>query len=230
MEININNKYKMKSIAIIGKGPSIKKCKREWIDKYDKVAICGRPIFKKYEDKLGDRAHYDFCNCGDPRIYGKKEMDRLGIKKVINTNKPILRHKIKKRDCCPTGIDYEPNGRSVVIDFFKNKYNLNPATGTIAIEYLLREKKYNKIGLFGFDLMEQGEDVYYFPKKDVQVSLQVYFNNKTYGKNGKRIEKSGHDLNLTFKYICDVIKNNPQIEFEILSARKFPKLKNVILL
>ena len=220
----------MTSIAIIGKGPSIKRCKRELLDKYDEIAICGRPIFNKYEHLIGDRAHYDFCNCGDPRIYPKGIMEKLGIKKVINTNKPIKREKVKKKNFCLSHIEYDPNGRTKVIDFFQNKYNLDPSTGTIAIEYLLREKKYKSIGIFGFDLMEQGENVYYFPKNEVQSSLQVYFRDGTYTKDGKRIKKTGHDLNKTFKYMCDIIKENPKINFEILSNRKFPKLKNLTIL
>lgn len=225
MEINLDIYIIMKSIAIIGKGSSIKRSKREWIDKYDEVAICGRPIFKQYEHLIGERAHLDFCNCRDPRIYSTKMIEKLGITKIINTNKPT--DKNKKRGLCPNGIEYDTNGRNKVITFFKDKYNLDPSTGTIAIEYLLREKKYNKIGLFGFDLMEVGEDVYYFPKSKVQESLQVYFRDGTYTKDGKRIRKTGHDLDLTFKYMCDVIKNNSDISFEILSNRKFPKYSNL---
>ncbi len=222
----------MPSIAIIAKGPSISRCKRKWIDKYDEVAICGRPVFDKYKKYIGDRAHYDFCNCGDPRIYPKGVMKKLGIIKVINTNKPTKKNIVKNKKCiyCPDGIEYDPNGRFKVINFFKTKYNLDPATGTIAIQYLLQLKKYDKIGLFGFDLMMEGENVYYFPKNEVQQSLLRLYNNKIYGKNGKRILKSGHESNKTLTYIKDVIKNNKNIQFEILSNRKFGNFTNLTIL
>ena len=216
------------NIVIIGKGPSIKRCKRNWIDKYDKVAICGRPIFDGYEHLIGNRADYDFSNCCDLRYYGKKRMKKLGIKKVINTNRPISRNNIRG-DKLPNDIEYDPNGRKKVEDIFK-KYDLDPATGTIALENIIAEKKYKKIGLIGFDLMKVGEDVYYFPKKKVQKSLQRLYDNKIYSNDGKRIMKTGHNLDKTFKYICRIIKNNPQIQFEILSNRKFPKFKNLTLL
>ena len=76
--------------------------------------------------------------------------------------------------------------------------------------------------------MEVKEDVYYFPKNEVQRSLQRLYDNKTYSKKGKRIISSGHNTEKTFKYLCDVIKNNSNIQFEILSNRKFPKFKNLI--
>jgi hypothetical protein len=219
----------MSSIVIIGKGPSIKRCKREWIDKYDEVAICGRPIFNNYEHLIGDRAHIDFSNCGDLRSYPIQLYKKLGIKKIININRPIPRNKIKG-DKIPDFVEYDPNGRENVINFFKNRYDLDPSSGTIALETILRWNKYNKIGIIGFDLMEVGEDIYYFPRNQVQQSLQVYFRDGTYTKNGKRIKKSGHNLDKTFKYMCDIFKNNKSINFELLSNRKFPKLKNLTLL
>ena len=217
----------MRSIAIIGKGPSINRCNRKYIDKYQDVAICGRPIFNKYEKLIGERAHYDFCNCGDPRIYSEPLIRKLGIKKVINTNKYIPRNRIKHTSkVCPNWIEYDPNGRLKTINSFK-KYKLDPSSGTIAIEYLLQTKKYNKIGIFGFDLMEVGEDVYYFGKTEVQSSLQRLYKLKIYSNNNKILKKCGHDKDKTFKYMCDIIQNNPQIKFEILSNRKFPKFNNL---
>ena len=46
-----------KSIAILGKGPSVARCTRKFIDSFDEVAICGRPVFDGYEEKIGERAH-----------------------------------------------------------------------------------------------------------------------------------------------------------------------------
>ena len=42
-----------KSVAIIGKGPSVKRCKREFVESFDEVAICGRPVFDGYEEFIG---------------------------------------------------------------------------------------------------------------------------------------------------------------------------------
>ena len=70
--------------------PHIQKSKKEYIDKFDEVAICGRPIFNGYEHFIGERAHYDFCNCKDPRLYSDNLLKKLGIQIVINTNNNVL--------------------------------------------------------------------------------------------------------------------------------------------
>ena len=75
--------------------------------------------------------------------------------------------------------------------------------------------------------MEVGENVYYFPKKEVQTSLQRLYNQGIYTQDHKIKYPSGHNLEKTFKYMCDVIEKNSHIEFEILSNRKFPKYKNL---
>lgn len=209
----------MESIAIIGKGPSIERCKREWIDKYKDVAICGRPIFDGYVDKIGNRAHYDFLNCRDPRIYEMDEIKQLGIIKTINTHFNTPR---PPNNICPSWVDYDPNGRESVLDFFEKEYDLDPSGGTIAIEYILRMNKYKKIGLFGFDLMMVGEPVYFFPPHKSQPSLQYLYKNGRYSNCGINMQKSGHDIEKTYKYIVDVIEKHPDIQFEILSNREFP--------
>ena len=220
----------MKSIVIIAKGPSILRSNRKHIDSFDEVAICGRPIFNpKYEKLYGSRAHYDFSNCAYPRHYSAKLMNKLGLKKIYNTGNYSKRVSKKTRDFCPSGeVEYDPKCRTNLKSYFKNKYDLDPSSGSLALEYLLQTKKYNKIGLIGYDLMAVGEDAYYFPKHELQSNVLKFINDgKTFDKKGVRIFKSGHDPDKTFKYMIDIFKNNPHIKFEILSNRKFPKLKNL---
>lgn len=214
----------MKSIAIIGKGSSILRCKREYIEKYDEVAICGRPIFDGYEHLIGEKADYDFCNCGDPRIYTLELIKKLKIIKTYNTGGRVVKRNYK---IVPKELEYEDNTRIQLSQYFKDKYKLDPSTGILAIETILRMNKYNKIGLFGFDLMKEGEPVYYFSKEEVQDSLQVYFKDGTYSSNGIRLKRSGHDIDLSYKYLIDIIKKNKEIEFEILSNLQFDNYNNL---
>ena len=51
-----------KSVAILGKGPSVSRCTKEFIDSFDEVAACGRPVFLGYEHLIGNKAKYDFAN------------------------------------------------------------------------------------------------------------------------------------------------------------------------
>ena len=220
-----------KSIIIVGKGPSVNKCNKDYVNSFDEVAICGRPIFKNYEHLIGERADYDFLNCGDPRIYSKDLIKKLGIKKIFNIGERKIERKI---NIIPfTDIDYESDLRCKLLPYFKKEYNLDPSCGIFAFKYLLDTKKYNKISLVGFDLLEVGENIYYFKKEEVQDSLKYYFydNRKddgwVYNKEGIRMKKSGHDSKISKKYIEDMIKNNKEISFEILSNRDFKLFDNL---
>ena len=143
-----------KSIVIIGKGPSISRCKEEYVNQFDEVAICGRPIFDNYQHLIGKRTHYDFLNCGDPRIYSPKLIKSLGIVKVFNTGG----RKIKRDEkIVPfSHIEYEDDLRNKLLPYFKKKYVLDPSCGIFAFKYLLDSGKYDKIALVGFDLMATG--------------------------------------------------------------------------
>ena len=44
-----------KTVAILGKGPSVGRCKKSFIDKFEHVVGCGKPVFKGYEHLVGDR-------------------------------------------------------------------------------------------------------------------------------------------------------------------------------
>ena len=58
-----------KTVAIIGKGPSVLKCNKKFVDSFDEVAICNWPPFRGYEQYIGNRATYHFINAGDPIYY-----------------------------------------------------------------------------------------------------------------------------------------------------------------
>ena len=79
----------MKSIVIICKGPSVKRCTREFIDQFDEVVICGYPVLDNFFFKLisGKKIKFHFANCGDfDKRYTDKINELLKIDKVINTN------------------------------------------------------------------------------------------------------------------------------------------------
>jgi len=222
-----------KSIVIIGKGPSISRCTKEYIDSFDEVAICGHPIYTDYEHLISNRAKYDFLNCGDPNPYPAEFVKKLGITHVYNTaGREILPF---RKDTVPFEyIKYHSDVRGELLPYFKEKYDLDPATGTMAFEMILRMKKHYKIALVGFDLMEIDEKNYYYDRKHVQYSLQKYYidkalnnNGKVYNVDGNRLVKSGHDTEKTYKYMLECFSNNFDIIFEIISNREFPNLNNL---
>ena len=78
-----------KSIVIFGKGPSVSRCTKEIIDKYDDIAICNYPVLNDFFYNLikGREIKYHFANCGtyDNR-YNDETNELLKIKGVYNCN------------------------------------------------------------------------------------------------------------------------------------------------
>ena len=75
-----------KSVVIIGKGPSVLKSIKEFVDSFDEVAICNFPPMEGYEQYIGNRATYHFFNAHDPNPYKKKILNGLGLKYIFNTH------------------------------------------------------------------------------------------------------------------------------------------------
>ena len=118
-----------KSVAIIGKGPSVLKSTKAFVDSFDEVAGCGRPVFRGYEQYIGRRLHYHFANkTGTP--YTKEEEKILGMKQLICTaNDTSIRNNFKYKD-------------------------LDPSTGMLALNYFIQQSTYTRIALIGFDLLK----------------------------------------------------------------------------
>jgi len=220
-----------KSIVIIGKGPSISRCTKEYIDSFDEVAICGHPIYTGYQHLISNRANYDFLNCCDPNPYSAEFVKKLGITHVFNTGGRDIFP--PRKDTVPFEyIKYHSDVRGELLSYFKEKYDLDPATGTMAFEMVLRMKKHYKIALVGFDLMEIDEKNYYYDRKYVQQNLQrLYVDHPNeiniYSNSGIRLVKSGHDTEKTYQYMNECFNDNPTILFEITSNRKFPDCNNI---
>ena len=79
-----------KSIVIFGKGPSLLRCTKEFVNQYDDIAICGYPYMNDFFYSLiqNKPIQYHFANCGtfDDR-YDDTMNERLHIQGIYNTNK-----------------------------------------------------------------------------------------------------------------------------------------------
>ena len=65
-----------KSIVIFGKGPSLLRCTKDFVDKYDDIAICGCPplVYDFLKLVRNRKIKYHFCNCGDPHLKKNGEL------------------------------------------------------------------------------------------------------------------------------------------------------------
>lgn len=206
----------IKSIIIFGKGPSVLKCTRDIVDQYNDIAICNYPVLNDFFINLiKDREIlYHFANCGtfDNR-YTNSVNKKYKIKNIINTN-------VKNA----TGYSLFLNNKAMFIDsirekyleYFKKKFELDPSTGVIALQYLIDTKKYNKILLVGFDNYKKGKQTYYYKPDEYNSKIKYLLQNNIISKDGKFMIKSGHDPEKTMKYIDYIIKNT-NIEIKLLS-------------
>tara|TARA_Y100000389_G_scaffold204879_1_gene260373 strand:+ start:316 stop:984 length:669 start_codon:yes stop_codon:yes gene_type:complete len=220
-----------KSIIIFGKGPSVLKCNKEYVNSFDDIALCNYPVLNDFFYNLisNRKITYHFANCGSfDKRYTNKVNKILNIQYIINTNKPTNNYK-----------NYLNNENQIfitsIVDGCKNylkKLNikLDPSTGTQALIYILNSKLYNKIALVGFDNFKVNDNVYYYKKEEFNPELLYLFDNGTYNNN-TIIKKSGHDSNITQKYYEYEFENNKNISFELITSMKLNKIfENVKLL
>jgi hypothetical protein len=203
----------VKSIVVIGKGPSVARCTKELVDSYDEVAICGHPIYKGYEHLISDHADYDFCNIGDIEPY---DID-LGIKHVFNTGGSGTENRKPVEGLVPKSATYISNLSVSLRKYFKKEYDLDPSTGTYALECLLQMEKFDEICIVGIDLMQVGKQIYYYKKNEVKKNLLYLFDNRTYTLDGIRIKKSDHDAEKTFNYMVSKFEQYKNIKFSLLT-------------
>ena len=207
------------SIIIFGKGPSVLKCKREFVDQFDNIAICNYPVLTNHFFSLikDRKIKYHFANCGtiDER-YDNIVNKLLKIDGVYNTNRPPNRYQEYLKD----NSIFKENIQNKSIQYFKENYNLDPNTGTMALKYILDTKKYNKIALVGFDNFKKGEQTYYYKPQYYNKKLKIYLGTN-YTIDGKFNIISLHDPNKTKLYYEDVFKKNQHIEFKVITNMTF---------
>jgi len=191
-----------KSIAILGKGPSVDKCTKEFIDSFDEVAACGRPVFTGYEHLIGNRAKYDFAN-RTATPYTQEEAQRLGIEHFIDTG-----------------------GGTKIRERFSHG-DLDPSTGILAFHHFLEKPEYTKIALIGFDLFQTMEKVYYYKNEEFDPALTWLWENGTYDSEGRLTIVSGHKTELIFKYLNDMFDLYKDKQFYIMSSYKFSEKENL---
>ena len=225
-----------KSIIIFGKGPSVLRCTRDFVDQFDEIAICGYPVINDFfYNLIKDREiRYHFCNCGsyDSR-YTNEINQKLKIKGIYNTNMPPNEYaKFLKNDSLFNKDILRPKHLS----FFKRKYNLDPSTGIMCLKYILDSDLYNKIGLVGFDNFKMGEQTYFYEPSEYGKEAKRLINLNENGtiiikSNGIYNKINGHDPQKSKKYMEDMFSTNSNINFLLISNEYFEykgNLKKII--
>lgn len=191
-----------KSIAILGKGPSVSKCTRDFIDSFDEVAACGRPVFSGYEQFIGNRVHWDFAN-RTSTPYTEEEKVRLGVIKTIDTGSNT---QIQDQ------FDYD---------------GVDPSTGILAFHHFLKRPEYTRIALIGFDLFQTMSKMYYYKNEEFDPAVDWLWRDGTYDKEGRLTIVSGHDTKETHLYLNEMFERYSEKHFYVISSYPFTEKENV---
>lgn len=195
----------MKSVVIIGKGPSVSNSTKAFIESFDEVAICNFPPMENYQHLISNRAKYHFVNAGNPFPYSKEFINKLGLTHVFNTSISPSSLNVDTECFLPdheveyhpshgietTGMVYDGTLRAVG----DAKYNFWPSTGMLCFNYFYNSERHDKIALVGIDCYQKGSDVYYFGLNETKPNLHYLWDGSTYSKEGKVVnhihEESG---------------------------------------
>ena len=196
-----------KSVVIIGKGPSVLKSTREYVESFDLVAICNFPPIEGYEQYIGTKADFHFFNAHDPNPYKKEILNSLGLKAAFNTHYKEHRG---YSNCFPDHeVKYISGYGAQVVPKFKKKYGFDPSTAVQAFEYFVTKEEYQTIGLVGFDFFKVVERGYYYPVNEVQQSHKYLYRadgTKPFYLEWVRVQENSHDSKKSERFINYMVR------------------------
>jgi hypothetical protein len=198
----------MSSIILIGKGYSVKKCSKSFVDSHDYVCIINSPVYNGYTDLISDRADFMFTN-KTGMVYGDNLINELGLKKMFFTGHPYQR--FQRTSSIVESVYPNPNLHEEI----KKKEGFSASSGLQALTYMINTNKYNKISLVGFDFYVLGQPPYYYGKDEAHNEIKYLWEGAW--KNNVVNIPSGHDTDKSINYLEKLIKENKQIEFNIIS-------------
>lgn len=205
----------MKSVIILGKGTSVKNCTEEFVNSHDTICIINDVVFtEEYKPYIGFKSDIQFCN-QNTNYYSEEKYSKLGIKKLIFTGKENQKFKSLPSYYKAETQYLTPNLHS----FFSKTYNFDPSSGVQAFYYFTTLKEYTTISIIGFDFYQIGSVPYYYRLKEGSDVLRNTIINQDYV--GYKINKpSGHNSEESIKFCHNLMNNNPDTTFNIISNNK----------
>jgi len=201
----------MKSIIIFGKGPSVSKCTRDIVEKYNDIAIVNYPVLNTFFTSLisDKKIKYHFANLS---TYDEKYTDevnnKLKIESIINTNfknKNAYKNYINNNDLFKDSI------REKYETYFKKNFDLDPNSGILALQFLIDTGEYDNILLVGFDNYKIGEQTYYYPIDNINSKIKYLINKNIITNDGNFNIVSGHNPEKTEIYLSSLKNKYPNI-------------------
>jgi hypothetical protein len=196
----------MSKIILLGRGESVNRCTKKFVDSHDIVVIINNIIYKGYEHLVSDHADIIFGNRTSLR-YTHNEAKELGLKEAIFTGKSDQSFDRKLENVTT---EY-PNLR----DEFMEIHGFDPSSGVQALFYFLKYKKPTEISLVGFDYYEVGLKPYYFKPHEAPREQKALWGSEY--KGDVINVPSGHDTDLSIEYFKNVVLEHKDITFNSIS-------------
>ena len=197
-------------VIIIGRGPSVLKCTKDFVDKHDMVVVVNKFVFKGYEEFVGERADIQFRNKGCTN-FSRHEILTLKLKEIIYTH---------ESGGYPSYPEHY-NGVKITIPSptlrrqMAKEIDFDPSSGIIALWYMINNYDISELSIVGFDFYVVGTKPYYFALKDTDKKMRHLWS-KVY--RGDKINvPSGHNTEKSIAYVKKVIRENNHIKFNIIS-------------
>lgn len=202
----------MKSVVVVGKGPSVLDSSVEFISQFDEVAFCNFPLVKGYEKYIGTKCDYMFFNARDINLYPNDILTGLELKTLYNTHYSSVPSNYLPQPLQDLKIQYNDSFAKELRPSFMKQYDFDPSTGIMAF-YAFVNAGYKKIGLVGFDFCEVGKKAYYYSVDEVQPSLRYLFgDNQPYSRDGTIQKESGHGSTERVKQFVKTLAKDNNIE------------------
>jgi len=200
-----------KSLIIIGKGYSVTRCTKKFVDSHDEVCIINSPVYDGYEHLISNHADYLFTN-KTGITYTPKLVGALGLKKMFFSG-----HSYQKFQRLTPNVDTIYPSPNLYENILSNE-NFKASTGIQALTYFINLKDYEEISIVGFDFHEIGTSPYYYNVNEAHPEMRYLWNNKW--KNNIINEASGHGEVESINYMDKLIKENNNISFKMISNNK----------
>ena len=221
------------SIIIFGKGPSVLRCTREYVNNIDDICIINFPLMNDhFTNLINDRdIKYHFCNCAtfDDR-YTDTFNSKYNIKNIYNTH---YKNEIKNYyNFLFNKIIFKDSIREVGEKYIKDhNFNFDPNSGILSLIYVINTYKYNNITLVGFDNFIPGNQTYYYEPKEYNDKIKYLIDKNIISSNGIFNINSGHDTKITEEFLIFLFKKNKDITFNLITNINFKEdISNVKIL
>ena len=224
----------MTSVIVFGKGNSILRSNKDYVETFDRKAIINFPYIHGYEKYISNKFDYHFCmtyghleyffrnkniNQQDYDYYINNKLKISHIFNIGNHTKLTINNLLKDKN-----IKYDLSFRRTMMN--KKKYSWFPPSGILVIDYFI-DCGFKHISLVGYDFYcDINPNISI--KKNKLIQSYYYLNSDNFNCAENCMDINTHHPEKQVEYFIKKVKQNPTIRFDIITNYKgLPELTNL---